>query len=69
MIAVFCRYQRDFEELGATPENMFVRVKSPNDICGRSFIGIIKCHQWYYGDRKMMEAHDELQRSKPELFR
>lgn len=68
MIAVFCLYQRDFEELAPTPRKMFKCVKNINDIRGIKFTGIIRNYNWYRGGKEMMEAYYDLQIRQPELF-
>ena len=68
MIAVFCRYLRDFEELEPSPRKMFIRIRNINDIRGCKFIGIIKSHDWFRGEDEMREAYDHLRVRQPELF-
>ena len=53
MIAVFCRHDRDFEELEPTPRKMFRRVRSINDIRSTKFTGIIRAHDWHRGGKKL----------------
>jgi len=68
MIAVFCRYERDFKELESTPRKMFRRIRGINDIRGIKFIGIIKVQDWYRGEKEITEAYDYLRIRQPELF-
>jgi len=68
MIAVFCRYERDFKELEPTPGKMFRRIRSINDIRGVVFTGIIKDQGWYRGEKEITEAYDHLRVRQPELF-
>ena len=68
MIAVFCRYERDFKELEPTPHKMFRRIRSINDIRGIKFTGIIKAHYWYRSEKEITEAYDHLRIRQPELF-
>lgn len=67
MIAVFCRRQRDFEELEPSPRKMFRRIKSINDLRGIQFTGIIKIYDWYR-EKDIEEAYDYLRVAQPELF-
>lgn len=68
MIAVFCRYERDYKELEPTPRQMFKRIRSINDIRGIEFTGIIKARDWYMGEEEIEEAYDHLRIRQPELF-
>lgn len=68
MIAVFTRYERDYNELEMTPKKMFIRVKNINDIRGRKFSGIIRAHDWYRGERDILDAYDHLRVRQPEIF-
>ncbi len=68
MIAVFCRYERDFKELEPTPRKMFRRIRGINDIRGITFTGVIKAHDWYRGEKEITEAYDHLRVRQPELF-
>jgi len=68
MIAIFCRYERDFKELKPTPINIFRRIRSINDIRGIKFDGIIRTFDWYRGDKEIVEAYDHLRVRQPELF-
>jgi hypothetical protein len=68
LIAVFCRYERDFDDLTLAPKNMFRRIRNIDDIRGCSFIGVIGLYDWYNGEEKIMEAHDCLHIKQPELF-
>jgi len=68
MIAVFCRYERDFKDLEPTPSKMFRRIRSIEDIRGIKFIGIIKTYDWYRGEKEITEAYDHLRIRQPELF-
>lgn len=68
MIAVFCRYERDFKDLEPTPRKIFRRIQSINDIRGIKFIGIIRTHDWYMGEKEIIEAYDHLRFIQPELF-
>jgi hypothetical protein len=68
MIAIFCRYYDDFNELELYPKNMFVRVKSVQDILGVKFTGVIQFKGWYGADQAIIDAFYELKNSQPELF-
>lgn len=68
MVAVFCKYERDFKELGLTPCKMFRRIRNINDISGIKFTGIIKYHGWSNGEIEIIEAYEHLQVIQPELF-
>lgn len=68
MIAVFCRYKRDFESLNTTPTKMFRRIRNINDVRGVKFTGIIKLADWYNAGHYISEAHDLLRSRQPELF-
>lgn len=68
MIAVFCRYQRDFDTNRFLPKKMFVRIKSNQDIRGRTFTGAVLMHDWYL-IKELNEAYEDLHRRQPELFK
>ena len=68
MIAVFCRYERDYKQLEPTPRQMFKRIRSINDIRGIKFTGIIRVRDWYIGEKEINEAYDYLRFIQPELF-
>jgi hypothetical protein len=68
MIAIFCRYYDDFQELELYPKNMFVRVKSVEEIRGVIFTGVIQFNNLYEADQAIIDAFHELQYSQPELF-
>jgi hypothetical protein len=68
MIAIFCRYYDDFQELELYPKNMFVRVKSVQDIRGVNFTGVIQFKGWYGADSAIIDAFYDLKDRQPELF-
>lgn len=68
MIAIFCKYERDFKELEFTPQKMFVKIRNVNDIRGRTFTGVLKLYDWYRGEKDMLYAYDVLRERQPELF-
>lgn len=68
MIAVFYKFERDWRELDSTPKKMFVKIRSIDDIRGRTFTGVLRLYDWYRGEKSMLYAHDALRARQPELF-
>ena len=68
MIAVFTRYQRDYEELELTPPKEFKRIKDITDVMNCEFSGIIKLHDWYKGSELVAEAYYRLRATQRHLF-
>lgn len=68
MIAIFCRYERDFKDNEASPRKMFRRIRNINDCRGITFTGIIRYYEWYKGDKEVMDAYEYLRVVQPELF-
>jgi hypothetical protein len=68
MVAIFCQYYDDFQELELYPKNMFVRVKSVQNIQGVNFSGVIQFNNLYEADQAIIDALYELKNSQPELF-
>lgn len=75
MIAVFIRDQKEFDMTfrNSTP-NLFLWIKSVNDIRGREFIGVVQAQGWWHIDNKQMlhdmeYALDVLQERQPILFK
>lgn len=69
MIAVFCKYQRDFDELIFTPKNILKRIKNAESVFGARFDGVIRMYDWYNGDKELLNAYDVLMARQPELFK
>lgn len=67
-IAVFCKDQRDFEELNPSPRRMFQRVKNASGLVGLKFKGIVKMYDWYK-DKDTLDAYYRLEERQPELFK
>jgi hypothetical protein len=68
LIAVFCRYKREFDELHAIPKGLFKRIRNIEDIRGIQFTGAIRMYDWYTGGEEMLNAHDYLMKKQPELL-
>lgn len=68
MIAVFCKNENYFIELGATPKNVFKRIRSIEDVRGIKFTGVLAISGWYVDSPKICEAYDALEKRQPELF-
>jgi hypothetical protein len=68
MIAIFCQYYDDFQELELYPKYMFVRIESVQNIQGVNFTGVIQFNNLYEADQAIIDALYELKNSQPELF-
>lgn len=68
LIAVFCRYERDYSDLELFPRKAFKRIRSVRDVSGITFAGAIRIHDWYRADREILDAEEMLRSHQPELF-
>jgi len=68
MIAVFAKDLQQLSTIRLTPRELFVVVRNPSDIVGRTFIGMIKLDFWFEGAKEIRDAMEELRKRQPELF-
>lgn len=66
--AVFTRYEQDFEKMGCLPKENFKRIGFKKDLSNIKFSNVI-LNDDFYKNETVIEAHEELRRKQPELFK
>ena len=68
MIALFVKRDGNFNEFIIYPKKDVIRIRSVDDIRGRTFTAVILFFDWYKTDGKLNEAYEALEQRQPELF-
>lgn len=67
-IAVFVRFEREFNEMKLLPKENFIQIRKQDDLFGKRFDGVILGYNWHQRSFDIRGAMEDFEHRHPELF-